>query len=55
MPWTPSDAAHKTKKAHSITQKNAWAATANAILRKTGDEAKAIRIANAMVKRHAHH
>lgn len=51
MPWTPNDATRKTKKAKSPKAKRQWSATANAVLKKTGDEGKAVRIANAAVKR----
>lgn len=42
MPWTPKDVAKHNKSADP--QK--WAPIANAILRKGGDEIKAIKIAN---------
>lgn len=51
MPWTAKDAKSKTKKASTPTKKRQWAATANAVLKKTGGDAQAIRIANAAVKR----
>jgi uncharacterized protein YdaT len=51
MPWGLGDAAHKTKKASTPAKKKRWAITANALLAQTGDEAKAIRIANAMAKK----
>jgi len=51
MPWKANDAKHKTKKAKSKSEQKRWAATANAVLKKTGDDAKAIRIANASVKK----
>lgn len=50
MPWTPSDAKSKTKKASSPAKSRKWAGVANAVLKKSGDDAKAIRIANAAVK-----
>jgi len=50
-PWTLKDAIGKTKKASTPAKKKQWAATANAVLKKTGDDAKAIKIANAAVKR----
>lgn len=49
MPWKPKDAAAKTHKAASPAAKRQWAKTANAVLAKTGDEGKAVRIANAAV------
>lgn len=51
MPWSPSDASKKTRKAKTKAQKTRWAKTANAVLNKTGDEAMAIRVANAGAKR----
>lgn len=50
MPWTPKDASKKTSKASSSAKKKKWAGVANAILKKSGDDGKAIRIANAAVK-----
>ena len=52
MPWTASSGPRRhTKKAKSPKAKRAWAATANAVLAKSGDEGKAVRIANSVVKR----
>lgn len=51
MPWTPRDASRHTKKARSKTAKRQFADVANAVLAKTGDEGRAIREANAVVKR----
>jgi hypothetical protein len=51
MPWKPSDAAGKTKKAKSPKAKRQWAHVADSVLAKTGDEGRAIREANAVVKR----
>ena len=45
MPWTA-----KTAKKHNKCGGKAWARRANAILRDSGDEGKAIRIANWMQK-----
>jgi len=41
-----------TKKANTPAKKRQWASTANAVLEKTGDEARAIRTANAAVAKH---
>ena len=49
MPWKMSDALGHTKKASSIGSKRQWAATANAVLKASGDEGKAVRVANAAV------
>jgi len=51
MPWTAKDASRKTKKAKSPKAKRQWAHVADAVLKKTGDEGRAIREANAVVKR----
>ncbi len=51
MPWKPSDAAKKTKKAKSPKAKRQWRDVANGVLAKTGDEGRAIREANAVVGR----
>lgn len=49
MPWTPKDAGGKTKKASTPALKKQWAGTANAVLKKTGSEASAVKIANSAV------
>ena len=49
MPWKPADALCHTKKAKSTTAQRQWADVANAVLQKTGDEARAVREANAAV------
>ena len=51
MPWKQSDAMRHTKKAKTPTAKEQWSEVANAVLKKSGSEASAIRIANAAVKR----
>ena len=51
MPWPLSAALGKTKKATTKAKKQQWASTANAVLAKSGDEGKAVRIANASVKK----
>jgi hypothetical protein len=51
MPWQAKDAKAKTKKATSPKAKRQWAKVANKVLGDTGDEAKAVRIANAAVKK----
>lgn len=53
MPWSPSDATRHTKKAKSPAAKRQFAAVANSVLAKTGDEGRAVRAGNAAVaKRH---
>lgn len=51
MPWTARDASRHTKKAKSATAKRQWSKVANAVLQKTGSDARAIREANAVVGR----
>ena len=51
MPWTSKSATKHTKKAKSATAKRQWEHVANKILKSTGDEGRAIREANAVVKR----
>ena len=52
MPWSMESAGKHTKKAKTPATKKQWSSTANAVLAKTGDDAQAIRIANAAVKKH---
>lgn len=49
MPWKPSAAPGKTKKAKSPAAKKQWSEVANKVLKQTGDDGKAVRIANAAV------
>jgi uncharacterized protein YdaT len=51
MPWTDRDASKKTKKATSPKSKRQWRHVANAVLEKTGDEGRAVRAANSVVKK----
>ena len=51
MPWTPRDAYRHTKKASTPNAQKQWAHVANSALERTGDEALAIREANAVVSR----
>jgi hypothetical protein len=53
MPWTSDDAERHTHKATTPELKELWAKVANARLDGTGDEARAIREANAVVARQA--
>jgi hypothetical protein len=41
----------KTKKATSAPAKKQWSTVANKVLKESGDEGKAIRIANAAIKK----
>lgn len=47
MPWTPNEVSKHNK----TSQKKKWASVANSVLAQSGDDAKAIRIANSVVKR----
>ncbi len=51
MPWQPSDAPRHTHKANTPTLCRLWSDVANNVLAETGDEGRAIRIANAAVVR----
>ena len=53
MPWTPDDAERHTHKATTPELKELWAKVANDCLERTGDEGRAIREANAVVRRRA--
>ena len=53
MPWTANDAEKHTHKANSSELKELWAKVANESLERNGDEARAIREANAVVARQA--
>ncbi len=52
IPWTPSNATSHTRKATTKATQKQWSTVANAVLGKTGDDGKAVRIANAAVKKH---
>lgn len=51
MPWKTSDVSGKTKKAKSAKSKRQWTDIANGVLKKTGNEGRAIREANGVVAR----
>jgi hypothetical protein len=51
MPWTANEAERHTRKAMTPSLQNLWAKVANETLDRTGDEARAIREANAVVAR----
>jgi hypothetical protein len=51
MPWTSNDAERHTHKATTPALQSLWAKVANEALERTGDEARAIREANAVVSR----
>ncbi len=51
MPWGPSSAKRFTKKATTAKKRRQFSHVANSILKRTGDEGRAIRGANAAVGR----
>ena len=51
MPWTASDAKHKTAKANTSEKRRTWAHIANRLLKGGASEGSAIRQANAAVAR----
>ena len=51
MPWKSDDAPRHTKAANTPTKQRVWAQVANEALERTGDEGRAIREANAAVRR----
>lgn len=51
MPWTARSAHSHTHKAKSKTAKRQWSKVANSVLKRTHDEGRAIRAANAAVAR----
>ena len=51
MPWTAKDAKRHTRKAATPKTKRQWAAVADSTLKRTGDEGRAVRAANAAVAR----
>lgn len=51
MPWKPKDARRHTKKARSGKTKRQWSAVSNSVLERTGDEGRAVRAANAVIKK----
>ena len=51
MPWNVDDASGFTKKATSGAAKRMWKSVANSELARTGDEGRAIRTANGVIKK----
>lgn len=49
MPWGAKDAARHNKKAKTPKEKRAFAHAANSVLKRTGDEGRAVRAGNAAV------
>ena len=53
MPWTPSDAREKNHKANTPQKKREWADVANSVLKRTGDDGRAVRTANGVLRKAA--
>lgn len=53
MPWKPSDASKHDKKATGKKARQ-WSDVANSVLKRTGDDAQAVRTANGVVKKESH-
>jgi hypothetical protein len=53
LPWTTNDVEKHTHKATTLELKELWVKVANERLEHTGDEARAIREANAVIARQA--
>ena len=51
MPWSAKDAKRHTRKAKSPKSKRQWAHVADSVLERTGDEGRAVRAANSVVKK----
>lgn len=51
MPWSPSDATDKTKKADTPKKQRQWQHIANGALARGEDEATAIKMANGVLKK----
>ena len=51
MPWTERDVGRHNKSVKGSKGKRQWADVANAVLKRTGNEGRAIREANAVAKR----
>lgn len=51
MPWKPEEAMKHTKAAKGAKAQRLWAKVANETLERTGDEGRAIREANAVVRK----
>ena len=54
MPWNANDATRHTKKARSPAAKRQWREVANSVLAKTGNDGRAVRMANAVIARRTH-
>lgn len=52
MPWSPGDAEKHDSKANTPKLQKQWSDIANSVLKRTGDEAQAVRTANGVIRRH---
>lgn len=52
MPWSPQDAERHDSKANTPKLQKQWSDIANSVLKRTGDEAQAVRTANGVIRRH---
>ena len=52
MPWNPSDAKSHDSKANTPQLQKQWSDVANSVLKRTGDEAQAVRTANGVIRKH---
>lgn len=53
MPWQPAESEAKTRKANTPKKQRQWRDVANGVLAKTGNDARAIRTANGVIKKGA--
>lgn len=53
MPWVPSDATAKNRKADTPKKKRQWSDIANDVLKRTGNEGRAVRTANGVLRKAA--
>ena len=51
MPWTARQVGKHNKRAKSAKRKRQWVEVANSVLKRTGDEGRAVREANGAVKK----
>lgn len=51
MPWDAKAASGHTHKANTPALRRQWADVANSVLERTGDDGKAARVANGVVKK----
>ena len=54
MPWDETDATRHTKKANTSRKKEVWAQVSNEVLNRTGNEGRAVREANFVVRQIGH-